>query len=371
MASGVAYAQHRLRAGIALAHSRLNLKMEERMARVELKSLPVDLVGGERYEVRHWEVTARAPGPCVLITAALHGNEVQGSEVLRRVLPLLRRGLRKGVCLLVPMANPCAIQRHWPHIDFEHGRTYSGDRVNNVNCTWPGDAGGSNAQRLSHALFQTLVERATHSIDIHCWSCVTAAAALAVTGDRASIELAGVSGLRFARHMQWLPKEPLKPDSPRILTGHFAATGRPAVAVELSGQYGFWPREVAWGVRAVKNWLRHVGMLSGEPEVPDGGPIWLNDNPGTDVPSPRAGLFVPQPSYATSVWVEAGRHVFAADDLSTTVVQAPVSGYLYQLRPAHEKTSEHTMMWLHPHVKDGEVLAKICAPSAPVASGAK
>ena len=42
-----------------------------------------------------------------------------------------------------------------PHIDFELGRYYGSDRENNVNCSWKGTPDGTDAQRLSHALFES------------------------------------------------------------------------------------------------------------------------------------------------------------------------------------------------------------------------
>ena len=112
------------------------------MARVERKSVNVRLVSGERYQVPYWQIHSGRTGPRLLVTAALHGNELQGPEILRRWLRLAGKELARGSCVLIPFANPEAVRRRHPHIDFEHNHYYGNDSRNNVNCSWPGMADG-------------------------------------------------------------------------------------------------------------------------------------------------------------------------------------------------------------------------------------
>ena len=331
------------------------------MAEVSVKYVEANTTEGEAYRVPYWEVESRTPGPSVLVTAALHGNEVQGAEVIRQFLPRAEEGLLRGSCLFVPFANPAAIRRHQPHIDFELSRYAGSVREDNVNCTWPGDAKGNNAQRLSHALFQALVGRATHSIDLHCWNCFWATTALARDGHELAIRLAGVTALRFAKRTEWHPGAKERPVLPCTLSAYFNDTGRAALCIEFAGQYGVWHREVTRGVRALANCFRVLDMLAGEAEGQEEGPIWLNDAQQTEVPATCPGLFV-RGRWRTSDWVDEGAplgHVLSDSDLGCVELRAPVSGYLYQYGCVHDNTSEHSMMWTHPHVKDGEVVAKI------------
>lgn len=331
------------------------------MISLQLKSVTAQRTDGTEYGVSYWDVKSGTAGPCVLVTAALHGNEVQGTEVIRQFLPELRGGMVRGRCLVVPMANPEAIRTHWPHIDFEMGRSYSSDRANNVNCTWPGDAEGSNAQRLSHALFEALVGDATHCIDLHCWNCFWAGTALPRGACELSMQLARATALRFARRGDGPPPGVERPAVPTLLTSYFLGTGRPALAIEFCGQYGFWKREVERGVRALRNCFRVLEMLPGDLEGQEEPQLWLNNVEMVDVPAPVSGLFVAG-AHAPSDPIEKGTrlgHIVGLETLTAFDVFAPCDGYLYQFGAVHPNTSEHTMMWTHPYAPEGEPVAKI------------
>jgi len=332
------------------------------MATSELRHIQVDRRNAEPYRVPYWEVLSGRPGPRVLVTAALHGNEIQGTEVIRRFHASAVTELQRGSCLLLPFANVQAIRRHQPHIDFELTRKPNPDMANNVNCTWPGDAAGNDAQRLSRALFTALVGDATHCIDLHCWNVFWGGTVLARDGHDPAIELAQATALRFGKRTE-APPDAERRGRPCLLSAYFNDTGRVAIAVEFAGQYGFWEREIARGVRALTNCFRALGLLAGRPEAQDEGPIWLNDAEQAEVTAPGAGLFV-KTRFHTSDRVECGDllgHVFTDNDLSVIEVRAPVSGYLYQYGAAHKDTSEHSMMWTHPYVVKGEGLAVIAA----------
>ncbi len=331
------------------------------MTTVACRHLDVERADGSTYPLAYWEVDAGTEGPCVLVTAALHGSEVQGAEVLRRFVPEAEENLRRGRALLVPVANPLAVRARQPHIDFELGKSYGRDQVNNVNCTWPGKADGSNAQRLSHALYQALVSEATHLLDVHCWTEHWATTALARSGNEVSLRLAESVGVRFGRHGDWKPEVRQRPVFPCTLSSVFHDTGRAALAMELSGQYGFWAREVERGLRAVRNYFRFFELLPGEPDAGDEPFLWINDAEEVEVTAPHAGLFVGaglRPSDAVEEGALLG-HVLDLESLRTGEVRAPADGFLYQMGFGHEGTDENHTAWRHPYVDAGEVVAKV------------
>ena len=105
-------------------------------------------------------------------------------------------------------------------------------------------------------------------------------------------------------------------------------------------------------------------MFEGQPEGCEEGPPWLDDCEEVDLTAPCDGLFVRE-AYDTSDRIEEGAglgHIFSDADLGTTELAAPASGYLYQYGAAPPNTSAHSMMWTHPHVRKGEVLAKTIVP---------
>lgn len=97
------------------------------------------------------------PGPVVFVTAAIHGDEVNGTGALWHLLrnPDLR--LSRGSLIVVPVANPLAFDRH---------SRYLPDR-RDLNRCFPGRTDGSLASRLARLLFDEIVTRSDVGIDLH------------------------------------------------------------------------------------------------------------------------------------------------------------------------------------------------------------
>lgn len=333
------------------------------MVDLSLQHITAHLADETEYHIAYWEARSGKAGPRVLVTAAMHGNELQGAEMLRRFVESSVPSLLRGSCALVPLANPVAIQRHTPHIDFELGRYYGRDTRNNLNCAWPGDPKGSSAQRLAHALMQSLIPEATHLIDLHCWG-AAATTALARGGHAGSMALARASAVRFIRASPPPPEPRTRPVPPCTLSDWFLDSGRPAIAVEFDGQYCIKEGEVRRGLRALNNGFRELGMLPGAMEGRDERQLCFGEATETKVPSPCAGLFVQAPGLATSEFIARGQslgHLLREDDLATVEVRAPVEGYLYSLgrREDQRRGDEFEMRYYHPHVAAGTALATL------------
>src|SRR3569832_1502798 len=102
-------------------------------------------------------VHGRQPGPRLFVSAAIHGDEINGVEIIRRLLrlPLLKR--ISGVLLAVPIVNVHG---------FIHHSRYLPDR-RDLNRSFPGSADGSLTARLAHLFMTEIMRNATHGIDLH------------------------------------------------------------------------------------------------------------------------------------------------------------------------------------------------------------
>lgn len=102
-------------------------------------------------------IHGRKPGPRLFISAAIHGDEINGVEIIRRLLkmPTLKR--LHGSLLAVPIVNVHG---------FIHHSRYLPDR-RDLNRSFPGSGKGSLASRLAHLFMQEIVNNSTHGIDIH------------------------------------------------------------------------------------------------------------------------------------------------------------------------------------------------------------
>lgn len=108
-------------------------------------TLPVHVMHGPR------------PGLTMFLTAAVHGDELNGVEIIRRVLRTLQPGNIAGTLLAVPVVNAYG---------FIGRSRYMPDR-RDLNRSFPGSPTGSLAARLAHILLNEVVKRAHIGIDLH------------------------------------------------------------------------------------------------------------------------------------------------------------------------------------------------------------
>jgi predicted deacylase len=102
----------------------------------------------------------RFDGPTVWIDAAIHGDEVGGVEIVRRVLTAVAPRLLHGTLLAVPIVNVHG---------FMVGERYLPDR-RDLNRSFPGSARGSLASRIAHLMVQEVVAKSEVGIDLHTGS---------------------------------------------------------------------------------------------------------------------------------------------------------------------------------------------------------
>ncbi|MDX1674402.1 MAG: succinylglutamate desuccinylase/aspartoacylase family protein [Longimicrobiales bacterium] len=105
-------------------------------------------------------VNGREPGPTLWLTGAIHGDEIDGIEIIRRTMDAVDPGALSGAIIAVPVVNL---------FGFVSESRYLPDR-RDLNRAFPGSAGGSLAARLAHMLMQEVVSRADWGIDFHCGS---------------------------------------------------------------------------------------------------------------------------------------------------------------------------------------------------------
>jgi predicted deacylase len=107
--------------------------------------IPVTVVHGSR------------PGPVLYLTAAVHGNEINGVEMVRQVRMAVDPKHLAGTLILVVIANPIAFLNMTR--DLPDGR--------DLNRFFPGRDRGSMASHIADALFTKIVRLADYGIDLH------------------------------------------------------------------------------------------------------------------------------------------------------------------------------------------------------------
>jgi len=102
-------------------------------------------------------IRGRQPGPVLFVSAAIHGDELNGVEIIRRLLK--RKTLRsiRGTLIAIPVVNV--------HGFLDQSR-YLPDR-RDLNRSFPGSAKGSIAARLANLFLREIVAKADVGLDLH------------------------------------------------------------------------------------------------------------------------------------------------------------------------------------------------------------
>jgi predicted deacylase len=108
-------------------------------------SIPVDVI------------CSRKPGPTVFVSAAVHGDELNGIEIVRRLIQSRSLKLSQGTLLLVPMVNVYGVLNQ---------SRYMPDR-RDLNRCFPGSDKGSLAARVAGTFLAEIVSKCDYGIDLH------------------------------------------------------------------------------------------------------------------------------------------------------------------------------------------------------------
>jgi predicted deacylase len=102
-------------------------------------------------------ICGRQAGPTVFLTGAVHGDELNGVEIIRRLLALRAMRSLRGTLLAVPVVNVHG---------FIHHSRYLPDR-RDLNRSFPGQATGSVTSRLARLVAHEIIDKADYGIDLH------------------------------------------------------------------------------------------------------------------------------------------------------------------------------------------------------------
>lgn len=109
------------------------------------ESLPVAVING------------RSAGPNIWVSAAIHGDELNGIDIVRRLLRELDAKSLRGAVIAVPIVNP---------LGFITESRYLPDR-RDLNRAFPGSRRGSTASRLANLFIEEVVSQCSVGFDLH------------------------------------------------------------------------------------------------------------------------------------------------------------------------------------------------------------
>lgn len=248
-----------------------------------------------------------APGPTVLITAGVHGDEYEGQVLVPELARTLDPAALQGRLILVPRANPPAAQA---------ARRTSPVDGGNLARLFPGDPASGLTAAIAAAIAAHLLPRADAVIDLHAggssldylpcaWGRLPADRTQA--GRVLDLLLAFGNGTAAVT---------VQPAGAGTLVAAALAIGCTAIAAELGGGGTLTPASLAFARRGCHAALAHLGLLPPQPVAAGkAGPRLLAVHPHSVLRSPSDGIFEPVVSLGQTVaagdpagWLHDPRH---------------------------------------------------------------
>ena len=194
-------------------------------------------------------------GPIVAITAAVHGNELNGIPVVQRVFRELEHEKLKGTVIGIPVVNVPGLQLMQ--------RKFNDDE--DLNRIMPGKSSGNNSEMYAHRLLYRVLHDAEFLLDLHTASFGRVNSYYI----RANLHEPENARLAHLQNPQIILDSPA-PDS--TLRGFFNSKNAKAVTLEVGDPNRFQKGLIRSGLAGIFNSLIHLGMIQGEIEPPENEP---------------------------------------------------------------------------------------------------
>ncbi len=194
---------------------------------------------------------ASAPGPCVFVSAAIHGDEINGTGIIHDLLYESPLQLVRGTLILIPVVNVFGFESH---------ERYLPDR-RDLNRSFPGSESGSLAARTAYIFMHEIVRQCDFGIDLHS----------------AAFQRTNFPNVRADWSSKAVRKLALAFGTPLIVDGkgpegslrrEACKAGCPTIILEAGEPWKIEPSVLSLGVTGVRNVLAHLNMIDDLPEPP-------------------------------------------------------------------------------------------------------
>lgn len=202
-------------------------------------------------------VAGNGDGPTVLMTGGNHGDEYEGPVALMDFALSLDPGTIQGRVIIIPALNYpafCAGQRNSP---LDGG---------NMNRSFPGRPDGGPTEKIAHFVTSQLLPRADLVLDIHSGGRTLDFIPFAACHRRTDhdMEAHNIEAMMAFRAPNGLVL--LELDAVGMLDTEVEEMGKLFISTELGGGGTSSPRTVRIAQRGIRNILRYLDMMDGEPE---------------------------------------------------------------------------------------------------------
>ena len=281
---------------------------EDKLLKISIDRLPT----GTLIDIPVYVFNAKKPGPTILVQAGLHGDEINGIEIVRRMLAEKRFKVKKGAVIAVPILNIFGFI-HFSR-DVPDGK--------DVNRSFPGTKSGSMASRMAYHYVTEIMHQIDFGIDLH-------------TGGG---QKHNFPQIRYTEEHEGSAKlaeifnAPISFPS-KLIKGSFRNAAfrmnKPTVVFEAGESMRFDDYAIMEGMQGISNVLEHFGMIANiEPKYVERnrtihlkGRRWLR--------APTAGMFIPKITNGSEI--KKGQILGIITDTfakRTKQIKAPFDGYV-------------------------------------------
>lgn len=188
---------------------------------------------------------ALKPGPVLLLMGGLHGDEVNGIEIVRRIIEQGNNVPERGVVICIPILNIYG---------FIHFSRYAPDGKD-VNRSFPGNKNGSLASRVAYYLMKDIIPKIDYGIDFHTGGAdrTNYPQIRCMMDNTTNQELAKAFCAPFTMHAQYRPKS---------LRHSAAKQGKNILVYEGGESARFDEFAIQEGVNGALRVMKHLGIMS-------------------------------------------------------------------------------------------------------------
>lgn len=229
---------------------------------------------------------AKTPGPTILFTAGIHGDEINGVDIVRQLITRKINKPKRGTIICMPILNIFGF--------LNSNRAFPDGR--DLNRMFPGSANGSLASRVAHRLMTEIIPEVDLIVDFHTGGASRFnAAQIRIVKDHPELdELARIFGAPFVLYSDHIAK---------TFRNACFQLGKPILLYE--GGKSFYVDNLISkiGVEGVKRLLDHYGMLNPriKASTPKRPTIFIEDS--TWIRARQSGMFKPLININTKVTV--------------------------------------------------------------------
>ncbi len=196
-------------------------------------NIPIEVIRGKK------------DGPILFISGAVHGDEINGVEIVRQILSKKALKSIKGTLIAIPIVNV---------FGFNTKSRYLPDR-RDLNRSFPGSSNGSLTAQLAHTFLTEVIQKCTHGIDFHCAAInrINLPQIRAYLDDQVTKDMAEAFRVPVVLHSE------LRDGSLREATREL---GIPTLLFEGGEALRFNGKVIKSGVQGAISVMREIGMLN-------------------------------------------------------------------------------------------------------------